>query len=69
MPSKGVNLTDGRIVRIDHPISSWTPLQSGQFEVGSFLAKVADISGGLRREIERAVYLSYLEYTLDCGLG
>jgi hypothetical protein len=47
MPSKGVNLTDGRIVRIDHPSSRWTPLQSGQLEVRSFLANVAHISGGL----------------------
>jgi hypothetical protein len=69
MPSKGVNLRDGRIVRIDHPISRWTPLQSGQLEARSFLPKVADISGGLRREIERTVYLSYLEYTPDCGSG
>jgi hypothetical protein len=47
MPSKGVNLTDGRIVRINHPGSRWTPLQSGQLEVRSFLAKVANLSGGL----------------------
>jgi hypothetical protein len=47
MPSKGVNLTDGRIVPIEHPTSRWKPLQSGQLEATSFLAKVANISGGL----------------------
>ena len=69
MPSKGVNLRDRRIVRIDHPGSRCTPLQADQLELVSFLANVASFSGGLRKEIERAVYLSCLYYTPDWGVS